>query len=253
MRHALLLLACALFSLPPTGPALTAEAVLEAVLEAAPPGAASPQSARIPVEPTPGLKQSPDEPNRVVVVVGGENFQGMIETTESVDLTQWAQEELAPVVEAWYPKIVEMLPSEDFEAPKSFRIIFSPRFRGVAATGGTRVMCNTEWFRNNLDGEAKGAIVHELVHVVQQYRRRGRRREDRVRPPGWLVEGIPDYIPLVSLRTRKRRRRNSRWPNRPRQLRRQLPREWQFSPLGAQHLRSSVSHQAQRRSARGHL
>ena len=27
--------------------------------------------------------------------------------------------------------------------------------------------------------------MHELVHVVQQYRRR---------PPGWLVEGIPDYI-----------------------------------------------------------
>ncbi len=35
-----------------------------------------------------------------------------------------------------------------------------------------------------------GAVVHELVHVAQQYR--GRR--GGARNPGWLVEGIPDYI-----------------------------------------------------------
>lgn len=32
----------------------------------------------------------------------------------------------------------------------------------------------------------QGAIVHEMVHVVQQYRGRGN--------PGWLVEGIADYF-----------------------------------------------------------
>lgn len=44
----------------------------------------------------------------------------------------------------------------------------------------------------NLDGEAVGAVVHELVHVVQQY---GQRRSDRGLPaPFWLTEGIADYV-----------------------------------------------------------
>jgi hypothetical protein len=51
-------------------------------------------------------------------------------------------------------------------------------------------MCDVNWFRQNKDGQAVGAVVHELVHVAQQYR--GRR--GGARNPGWLVEGIPDYI-----------------------------------------------------------
>jgi hypothetical protein len=63
----------------------------------------------------------------------------------------------------------------------------------VAAASGTRIQCAARWFRGELDGEAKGAVVHELVHVVQQYGG-GRRNPNSTRPPGWLVEGIPDYI-----------------------------------------------------------
>jgi len=33
-----------------------------------------------------------------------------------------------------------------------------------------------------------------MVHVVQQYPARGRRLCDGAAVPGWLVEGIPDYI-----------------------------------------------------------
>ena len=50
------------------------------------------------------------------------------------------------------------------------------------------------WIANNLEGEAKGAIVHELVHVVQQYGRGRRNNPNATRTPGWIVEGIPDYI-----------------------------------------------------------
>jgi hypothetical protein len=124
----------------------------------------------------------------------GGGYQFTIDTSETPDLTEWATKELAPVVQAWYPKIVEMLPSDDYEAPKSFSITFSPQMRGVAAAGGTRIRGGSEWFGRNLEGEAKGAIVHELVHVVQQYGRARRTGGNRSRPPGWLVEGIPDYI-----------------------------------------------------------
>ncbi len=87
-----------------------------------------------------------------------------------------------------------MLPSEGYEAPRMVTITFSERMRGVAATGGTRVRCAASWMRQNLDGEAKGAIVHELVHVVQQYGRARRAGSQVARTPGWLVEGIADYI-----------------------------------------------------------
>lgn len=116
-------------------------------------------------------------------------YQATIDTTETPDLTEWAAKDMAPVVKEWYPKIVAMLPSEGYDAPKSFSITFRKDKQGVADTGGTKINCAANWFRGELNRQARGAIVHEMVHVVQQY---GRARGSR--PPGWLVEGIPDYI-----------------------------------------------------------
>ncbi|MBN1506919.1 MAG: hypothetical protein JW955_08735 [Sedimentisphaerales bacterium] len=121
-------------------------------------------------------------------------YQITIDTTEAPDLTEWAQKDLAPVVRQWYPKLVRMLPSEGYEPPTRVSITFSASMRGVAATGGTRVRCAASWFRQNLQGEAKGAIVHELGHVVQNYGRARRTNPDATRTPGWIVEGICDYI-----------------------------------------------------------
>jgi hypothetical protein len=117
-----------------------------------------------------------------------------IDTSETPELTEWAHKELAPVLQQWYPKIVKMLPSEGYQAPDSVRIIFSANMRGVAGTSGTSVRCGAGWFRRELQGEAKGAVVHELVHVVQQYGRARRSDPNATRTPGWLVEGIADYI-----------------------------------------------------------
>ena len=58
---------------------------------------------------------------------------------------------------------------------------------------GNRITCNLEWQRANLKGEALGSIVHEMVHVVQQYWGRTRLGKPR-NLPGWLTEGVPDYI-----------------------------------------------------------
>jgi hypothetical protein len=109
-------------------------------------------------------------------------------------LTEWAHKDLAPVVRAWYPKLVAMLPSEGYEAPKRVGVTFSANMQGVAATGGTRVRCAAGWFRQNLQGEARGAVVHELAHVVQNYGIARRNNPNATRTPGWVVEGICDYI-----------------------------------------------------------
>jgi len=134
------------------------------------------------------------EGQQEIVEIDNGKYQIVIDTTETPDLTKWAHEELAPVVQKWYPRLVAMLPSEGYEAPTKVSITFSASMRGVAATGGSRVRCAAAWFRTQLSGEAKGAIVHELVHVVQNYGRARRTNHDATRTPGWLVEGIADYI-----------------------------------------------------------
>lgn len=123
----------------------------------------------------------------------GGKYQCVIDYTQAPELKDWVENKLSPVVEEWYPKLVEMLPSQGYEAPTKFSITFHANGRGVAATGGTRVTADVPWFSKNLNGEAVGALVHEMVHVVQQYGRT-RRSHPGAQIPGWLVEAIPDYL-----------------------------------------------------------
>ena len=137
-------------------------------------------------------------------------YQITIDTTETPDLTEWAHKDLAPVVRQWYPKLVKMLPSEGYEAPRRVSVTFSANMQGVAATGGTRVRCAAGWFRQNLQGEAKGAVVHELAHVVQNYGQARRTNPNATRTPGWVVEGICDYIRWFLYEPADARRRHNR-------------------------------------------
>ncbi|HRE99780.1 MAG TPA: basic secretory protein-like protein [Pirellulaceae bacterium] len=132
-----------------------------------------------------------DEAEKLIDVIEfGEGFVARVDTTEVPDLRPWVNERLKPVIVEWYPKLVEMLPSDDFQAPREFTIVFRKDMDGVAYASGNSITCAGPWYRRNLDGEALGSIVHEMVHVVQQYRG-GRRRN---RNPGWMVEGLADYL-----------------------------------------------------------
>jgi hypothetical protein len=122
-------------------------------------------------------------------------YQFTIDTSAAAELTEWADKELAPVAQQWYPKLVKMLPSEGYEAPTRVTIVFRDSMGGTpASAGGSRINCNIGWFKKNLTGEARGSVVHEMVHVVQQYGRARRNNPNAARTPGWLVEGIADYI-----------------------------------------------------------
>jgi hypothetical protein len=125
----------------------------------------------------------------------GGKYQFTIDTTIAPDLTEWADKELRPVVQEWYPKLVEMLPSEGFNARTNVTLRFRDDMRGTpASAGGGFINCNADWFRRELKREARGSVVHEMVHVVQSYGRVPRGDTNYARMPGWLVEGIPDYI-----------------------------------------------------------
>lgn len=93
-------------------------------------------------------------------------------------------EQVKTLAEAWYPKIVAALPSEGYAATDHITFVFDPKYEGVAATSNDRIVCSTKYFAAHK--EDLGAFVHELVHVVQHFTHGDR--------PGWVVEGIADYI-----------------------------------------------------------
>jgi hypothetical protein len=122
-------------------------------------------------------------------------YEITIDTSETPELKDWA-EKLRPVVEQWYPTIVEYLPSEGYTAPRQLSITFK-NMDGVAYTRGTRIVCAAAWFKAHPDDQ--GAVIHELAHVVQQYRGGGN--------PGWLVEGVADYIRWIKYEPEAKRPR----------------------------------------------
>jgi hypothetical protein len=109
------------------------------------------------------------------------------DATQAPDLRDWARQTLAPVLAEWYPKIVAMLPSAGYTAPAHFSVTLKP-MDGVAYTADNQVVANSVWLKSELGREAVGSLIHESVHVVQQF---GNHGGDN---PGWLVEGTADYI-----------------------------------------------------------
>ena len=140
----------------------------------------------------PAVVETPPVQLTESVAIDGGAYRFTVDTTETPDLTEWSHRELIPALQKWYPLIVKMLPSDGYTAPKTFSITFTDRYKGVAATMGNRIEGSPGWYRGQLKGEAIGSLVHELVHVAQQYGHA--RQPGATRPPGWLVEGIPDYI-----------------------------------------------------------
>jgi len=122
-------------------------------------------------------------------------FTYMLDTTLAPDLLAWCEKELMPVVKIWYPKIIELLPSDGYTAPDAILLEFRDDMGGTPAyAAGNRVAMSAPWFRNELEREARGCVVHELVHVVQNYWR-ARATNRRPSPtPGWVTEGIADYV-----------------------------------------------------------
>lgn len=135
------------------------------------------------------------EPVLVSFDAGQGTYRFTIDVTAAPDLEDWVRIELQPVVQEWYPKLVAMLPGEGFTPRTELTLLFRNNMGGTpASAGGGRINLNTQWFRRELQREARGAVVHEMVHVVQDYGKARRANRNATRTPGWLVEGIADYI-----------------------------------------------------------
>jgi len=116
-----------------------------------------------------------------------------IDTSAAPQLSDWADHKLAPVLAAWYPKIVALLASPGFAAPTHYTVTVKS-MGGVAYTTDTHIFVSKNWIQDQMNGQAIGSLVHETVHVVQQYGWGRRNNPDAAPSPGWLVEGMADYV-----------------------------------------------------------
>lgn len=107
----------------------------------------------------------------------------VVDVSDAPEMQRWA-EKVAGICERAYPMINEELRSPGYAPAHLVHMKLSTGYRGVAATGGTRIIGSVRYFKSH--PRDVGAMVHETVHVVQRYR--------RGHAPGWLVEGIADYI-----------------------------------------------------------
>ena len=111
----------------------------------------------------------------------------VVDVSDAPDMKEWA-DKCARICERAYPMLNEELASDGFKPAHFIRMALKNDYRGVAATGGTRITGSVKYFKDH--PQDFGAMVHETAHVVQAYRySRGGNRN-----PGWLVEGIADYV-----------------------------------------------------------
>ncbi len=107
-----------------------------------------------------------------------------VEAHETPDLADWAKR-AGQLCAEWYPKISGLLASEGFAPPNNVSLRFRADMKGVAAASGNTINFAASYVRGHTNDW--GMVIHELTHVVQSYPPGG---------PGWLVEGLADYIRL---------------------------------------------------------
>lgn len=116
-------------------------------------------------------------------VLAGPAFKVTVDISKAPECAAFAEKSKA-LVEEWYPKINEILFEKGHPLPAAeITLIFEPR-KGVASTGNNVIRISAEWVTKKAPNDY-GMVVHELTHVVQDYRSKGE---------GWITEGIADYI-----------------------------------------------------------
>lgn len=107
----------------------------------------------------------------------------IVDVADAPELKPWA-DDVSRLCERWYPRINDELASDGFRPQTRITLALKNDYRGVAAAGGSRITGSVKYFKDHPADQ--GAMIHETTHIVQRYRSRSN--------PGWLVEGVADYI-----------------------------------------------------------
>jgi hypothetical protein len=85
--------------------------------------------------------------------------------------------------EDWFPLLCRYMAVEGWKPPEKIRLVVKKNMRAPALRTGSEIHISERWIRQHPDD--LGMVIHELTHAIQDY---------PPGQPGWLVEGIADYI-----------------------------------------------------------
>lgn len=108
----------------------------------------------------------------------------VLDYSDAPELKEW-MEKARDLAKAWYPRICELLSTEDFTAPEQIKFTVKKGIDPPAYATRNEIVFKAEWLTARPDD--MGIVIHELVHIIQAY---PRNRHNT----GWLVEGIADYV-----------------------------------------------------------
>jgi hypothetical protein len=107
-----------------------------------------------------------------------------IDVTDEPDARPWA-EAAQKLTREWFPLLAPLLATDTWTPPKTITLVVKKELRVPAYASGSRITINGSWIRRHPDDF--GMVIHEMVHILQSY-------PDGGNKPGWLVEGIADYV-----------------------------------------------------------
>ena len=114
-----------------------------------------------------------------------DGFQVNVDTSQASDLAGFASQS-KQAMEQWYPIIRNVLYSPTYKEISTLNLKIDQSYGGVAyavAKGTTGdVVGAAQYYREH--PEDIGSMIHELTHLIQNYQN----------CPGWLTEGIADYV-----------------------------------------------------------
>jgi hypothetical protein len=108
------------------------------------------------------------------------------EVADQPDIVRWA-EDSKTLCEEWFPILCRFLATDNWTRPNEITLVFKKDLKIPGATSGNRIEVSASWVQQHPDDF--GMVIHELTHVIQAY-------PNSRNKPGWLVEGIADYIRL---------------------------------------------------------
>ena len=119
-----------------------------------------------------------------------------VDTTAYPEGKEWGRE-ARMLAEKWFPIVTTLLATDGrdpltgkmkggaYRPPTVISLIIKPLEGAPAYASGAAITIQAGWIKAHPDD--LGMVVHELTHVIQAY-------PDSDKKPGWLVEGIADYI-----------------------------------------------------------
>lgn len=110
------------------------------------------------------------------------HFKVAIDSSAAPELAEWCEQSLRPAMEKWYVEFCRRFPTKGWTPPKLIRVRFKDNMKvpAYAVRPGNVITLNHRRF---VKTKSVGCVMHELFHIVQQYKK----------TPAWITEAMADY------------------------------------------------------------